>query len=155
MRHYSCTRKHKIFFTDLVSSCLFQSPPLGEEANSKHSRRRKKKFYMFWLLNYAVHRVTENLVQNLQISFIHPWRPFESINVAIQISGHFKIEFLTGILFCRLVKEEYWRLICNIYEHIPRFESEEIVASIHIVLKCSYSTKGVCCDIVCGSKDIR
>lgn len=101
MCHYSCTRKHKICLTDLVSSCSFQSPPLGEDSY-KYARRRQKFFK--YVLSYIVHRVTEDLAQNLQISFTDPRRPFEDADVAIRIFGHFKIEFLTQTSFCRLVK---------------------------------------------------
>lgn len=100
-------RKYKVCLIVSVSVCLFQNAPLGEGGSSKHSRRRQKFFNMCCLLSCAVHRVTEDLIQNLEISFIDPSRPSENINFGIQLFGHFKIEFLTDILFCRLVKEKH------------------------------------------------
>lgn len=105
MCDYSCTRKYKICLTGSVSGCLFQNAPLGEEGSSKHPRRRQRFFNMCCLLSCAVHRVTEDLIQNLENSFIDPSRPSENINFGIKLFGWFKIEFLTDILFCRLEKE--------------------------------------------------
>lgn len=62
---------------------------------------------MCCLLSCTVHRVTEDLIQNLEIIYIDPSRPFENIHFGIQLFGCFKIEFLHVILFGRLVKEEY------------------------------------------------
>lgn len=107
MCKYSCSRKYRLCLIGSVSGFLFQNAPLGEEGSSKHSRRWQKFFNMCCLLSYAVHRVTEDLIQNLEFSFINSGRPFENINSGIQLFGHFKIEFLTDILFYRLVKQEY------------------------------------------------
>lgn len=107
MRKYSCTRKCKICLTGSVLGSLFQNAPLGEEGSSKHLKIRQKLFNTCCLLSYTVHRVTEDLIQNLKIGFINSSRPFDSVNFGRQLFGGFKIDFLSDILFFRLVKEEY------------------------------------------------
>lgn len=101
---YSYTRKYKICLTGSLSGCLFQNAPLGEAHSSKQSRRQQKFFKTCYLLSSTVHRATEDSVENLESRFIDFSRPFKNNNFGIQLFVHFKTEFLTDFLFCRLVK---------------------------------------------------